>query len=171
MTLQPKLGTIRLRAQPDGADGVSLVSTGVNEGTVAVLTFLPKGEFEDARFEVAGGIVFDPSGMSNALLSGEALSVQMVPSVFALSQNYPNPFNPETTIEFALPALTSVELSVYDARGKRVATLVRGDRKEGLYREVWDGRDDRGNLVGTGVYFCRLNVDGRVFTRKMVFLK
>jgi murein DD-endopeptidase MepM/ murein hydrolase activator NlpD len=88
-----------------------------------------------------------------------------------LAQNHPNPFNPSTIIEYALPELTDVELKVYDPRGKLVVVLDNGPRAAGHHRAMWDGRDANGNVVSTGVYFCRLKTNGRVLTKKMIFLK
>jgi hypothetical protein len=93
-----------------------------------------------------------------------------------LDQNYPNPFNPTTTIVFYVPAGTpaarnGVSLIVYDVTGARVRTLL--DRPVGPGRHVieWDGRNDSGSTVGSGVYFYRLVQDGFTATRKMVLLK
>jgi hypothetical protein len=90
-----------------------------------------------------------------------------------LLQNYPNPFNPTTRIVFTVPQSTSqhVTLVIYDVRGARVRTLVNDDRPPGRHAELWNGRDDRGNPVGSGVYFYRLEQNGFTATRKMVLLK
>ncbi|GAG19425.1 unnamed protein product, partial [marine sediment metagenome] len=88
-----------------------------------------------------------------------------------LIQNYPNPFNPSTTIEFTLPRSSDVELAVYDPLGKLVATLTRGGQSEGINHVTWDGRDAKGNPVGSGVYFYRLRTEGGVLTKKMVLLR
>jgi len=88
-----------------------------------------------------------------------------------LDQNRPNPFNPVTTIAFGLPSEGAVDLSVYDAAGRLVTTLVRGARSAGPHVATWDGTDARGASVGSGVYFFRLTVDGQNVTRKGVLLK
>jgi flagellar hook assembly protein FlgD len=89
-----------------------------------------------------------------------------------LEQNYPNPFNPATTISFSLRKRGRVELVVYDVAGRRVRTLVSGERSTGvLYRVVWDGKNDEGQAVASGVYFYRLVADDFVDTRKMVLLQ
>ncbi len=91
----------------------------------------------------------------------------------ALHQNYPNPFNPTTRIDFVVPqgATQHVSLVVYDVTGARVRNLIDGDRTPGLHDTVWDGRDMRGNPVGSGVYFYRLKTDQATLTKKMVLLK
>ena len=91
----------------------------------------------------------------------------------ALHQNYPNPFNPTTDIIFFVPDgdHRSVTLVVYDITGAKVRTLVDGRRPPGRFVVRWDGRDDRGISVASGVYFCRMVQQGYVATRKMIFLK
>jgi hypothetical protein len=92
----------------------------------------------------------------------------------ALSQNYPNPFNPTTTIEFTVgPGVSRrVSLVVYDVRGARVRTLFDGSLRSGVYQQVWDGINDHGQRVGSGIYFYRLADSGStVQTRKMLLLK
>jgi len=79
------------------------------------------------------------------------------PSVFFLL-NYPNPFNPSTTISFALPSAGKVTLDIYDALGREITELVRGVRPAGEYRVVWNGTDDNGKFVGSGIYLARLRV-------------
>ena len=88
-----------------------------------------------------------------------------------LEQNFPNPFNPTTTIRFTLPAQSTVRLTIYNASGQRVRGLVTGDRDAGLNTAVWDGKNDQGDAVATGVYLYKLNVGTTVLTRKMVLLK
>jgi hypothetical protein len=96
-----------------------------------------------------------------------------LPAAVALEQNYPNPFNPATTIRYALPAGRNAPTSlvVYDVRGARVRVLVSEEKAPGVHTAVWDGRNDAGVPVGSGVYFYRLSAAGRVETRKMVLLK
>ncbi|MCI0479638.1 FG-GAP-like repeat-containing protein, partial [Candidatus Uhrbacteria bacterium] len=90
-----------------------------------------------------------------------------------LFQNHPNPFNPTTRIEFVVPGGSSqrVTLTVYDVTGARVKTLIDGTRIPGAHVTEWDGRDARGRLVGSGVYFYRLQTEDAALTRKMVLLK
>ncbi len=95
-----------------------------------------------------------------------------IPEEYALEANYPNPFNPSTTIRYQLPAAGYVSLMVYDLTGKLIRTLVSAARPAGYHRAVWDGTDQRGATVATGVYFYRIAVDNAfVQTRKMVLMK
>jgi glycosidase len=89
-----------------------------------------------------------------------------VPSETALLQNYPNPFNPATTLSFTLAHSSMVRLVVYDVIGRDVATLVNGRMEAGRHVAEFSGRD-----LATGVYFARLDADGRVFSSKMMLLK
>ncbi|MEZ4764670.1 MAG: FlgD immunoglobulin-like domain containing protein [Calditrichia bacterium] len=93
------------------------------------------------------------------------------PETYALFQNYPNPFNPSTTIEFALSSASNVTLEIFNIVGQKVRTLVSDRMIAGGYQAVWDGRDDRGTTVGTGVYIYRLTANDFVQTRKMLLVK
>ncbi len=97
-------------------------------------------------------------------------SVGNRPAVTTLS-NYPNPFNPITTIQYELPSTQNVALAIYDVRGQLVRALDVGARAQGPHHVVWNGTDDRGNMVASGVYYLRLANAGETLTRKMVLLK
>lgn len=85
--------------------------------------------------------------------------------------NYPNPFNPSTTIQFVLPHETTVNLTVFDAQGRRVLTLLDEKRFAGINRITWNGKDATGAAVSAGLYFCRLTTDNHEYTRKILLLK
>ncbi len=89
----------------------------------------------------------------------------------ALGDPYPNPFNPVTTIPFTLAGPTRVTLTIYDALGRKVRTLVDGDRPAGTQAVTWDGRDGAGRPVSSGVYFVELETGGTVGSRKVVVAK
>ncbi len=93
------------------------------------------------------------------------------PESFKLYQNYPNPFNPETVIRYEIPKQGNVQMTIYNSIGQKVRTLLNKSRPAGEYEISWDGRNDSGNLVSTGIYFCRLSSEGYSTIRKMVFLK
>jgi flagellar hook assembly protein FlgD len=94
------------------------------------------------------------------------------PQVFALEQNAPNPFNPVTSIFFSIPEKTEVDLYVYDISGRVVKRLVDGVGMEpGRHKATWDGRNDAGRAVSSGVYFCKLMAADKVAQMKMVVLK
>jgi hypothetical protein len=94
-----------------------------------------------------------------------------IPMNFELSQNYPNPFNPSTSIGFILNRTGDVQLEIFNILGQKVRTLVDAYRKAGAYRVVWDGCDDSGLRVGSGVYIYRLIQDGLVISKRMVMIQ
>jgi hypothetical protein len=114
---------------------------------------------------------------NDAGLVNETNSVYVPVSRADLGQNYPNPFNPSTKIEYWVPealkagARSNVNVTVYDVSGARVKTLVSGPKTAGHYVAQWDGRDDRGTAVSSGIYFYRMTTTGFASTRKMVLLK
>ncbi|UCF78355.1 MAG: hypothetical protein JSW03_09690 [Candidatus Eiseniibacteriota bacterium] len=102
---------------------------------------------------------------------GVGETVQRPAAVSALEQNCPNPFNPLTTIRFSLPEPGRVVLSILDIEGRAIRTLVEGWRKPQRYEVAWDGRDDAGRAVASGVYLYRLEASGHNETKKMVLLR
>jgi hypothetical protein len=95
----------------------------------------------------------------------------VLPSEPTLRGNFPNPFNPSTLIEFAVPDRMEVEVTVYSAMGQRIATLVNGVWDAGTHHVRWNGSDDHGRLVSSGIYYCRMQTGNGLQTRRMVFLK
>ncbi len=93
------------------------------------------------------------------------------PGSFALLNNYPNPFNPNTTILYALPKETDVKLEVYNLLGQKVRVLVNKHQDAGYQTVVWDGRNDKGESVPTGIYFYRLQAESYVNSKKMILMK
>jgi len=94
-----------------------------------------------------------------------------LPSVVSLSQNYPNPFNPQTVIVFEIPVSGSVVLEVFDNSGRRIRTLVKGIHPAGRYSVQWDGKDESGRIVGSGIYFYQLHAGDVRITKKMLLIK
>ena len=92
-------------------------------------------------------------------------------SRFDLGQNFPNPFNSETLIRFALPTPGVAELAIYSLIGQKVATLIDGLRPAGVYMVHWDGRDDQGQVLASGVYLYRLRTGKQVETRKLMLME
>ena len=95
------------------------------------------------------------------------------PTSYVLSvSNFPNPFNPSTTVSYTVPSRGNVSVTIYDARGARVATLVDNEsRVAGAYRLEWNGRSESGAMLSSGIYFARVEQAGAVRTKKMVLLK
>ncbi len=94
-----------------------------------------------------------------------------VPVHFELSQNYPNPFNPSTTISFSVARISDVQLVVFNSLGQAVRKMIIGTISPGQYKITWDGRNDTGQPVSSGVYYYQLRADDVVQTRRMLLLK
>jgi hypothetical protein len=126
----------------------------------------------EARFEDASVLRGKTYTYSvSAVEDGEAMllfeTTVSVPALkFALYQNYPNPFKPETSIRFDLPEAMSVELTVYDARGRKVATIVRGHKETGTHEVPF-----KADGLASGVYFYKLKAGSKTFSKKMILLR
>jgi hypothetical protein len=141
-------------------------------------SLLQAGGRQGTLLAVRDSIIAASDGSSVHLYSlgeGTATDVDddplLIPGGFHLAQNYPNPFNPSTTIEYRLPAPAHVSLVVFNILGRRVRVLVDAPRASGPHTVRWDGRDDTGRAVASGVYFYRLSADGMSRTRKMMLIK
>jgi len=99
-----------------------------------------------------------------------SLTICAMPEVSRLLQNRPNPFNTETTIEYDVARLGIVHLSIYTSTGQRIRTLVDGEHPAGSYSVIWDGRDEAGRVVASGVYLCRMEADNYRAARKMLLV-
>jgi hypothetical protein len=104
-------------------------------------------------------------------------NMRNIPYRLELQQNYPNPFNPGTTIGYTLPAKSSVEITIVDLTGHAIRSFVFNSQSAGYQNAAWDGKNDTGNPVSSGIYIIRLRAtsleDGKVFdgSKKMVLLK
>ncbi len=94
-----------------------------------------------------------------------------LPTQIALHQNYPNPFNPSTTISYDLPGAGWVSLVVYDVTGRTITKLVDSELSAGYHQTIWNGMDNAGSPVATGVYFCKMDAEGHSQTIKMLMMK
>jgi hypothetical protein len=113
---------------------------------------------------------------SLSTLTGIKMADQEIPKTFELSQNYPNPFNPSTEIRFSLPRSARVSLNVFNVLGELVTTLADGDLAPGNYNAPWNGNDQNGMRVASGIYFYRLVITQKdapptAITKKMVLMK
>ncbi len=97
--------------------------------------------------------------------------VAVVPLKFELSQNYPNPFNPTTTIKYSIPKEAKVELKIYNMLGQLVRTLVNQEREPGVYEVSWDGTDQSGRNVSSGIYLYQIRAGDFVKKMKMTLMK
>jgi hypothetical protein len=128
--------------------------------------FWPSGTVQES-------LLVDVDQRINLIEPGDPVDVDSgSPRVVKLMPPHPNPFNPATEFSFVLNESGSVTLGVFDLTGRRVREFYSGVRLEvGEHHLNWDGRSDAGNLVASGVYFLRMEVDGRVRIRKMTLLK
>lgn len=90
---------------------------------------------------------------------------------YNLMSNYPNPFNPETTIPFSLAKTGDATLRIFNIAGQQVATLIDGKQVQGYHVVRWNGRDDAGVTLASGIYFARLDAGSFSQTRKLILLK
>ena len=101
----------------------------------------------------------------------ESSDVKAIPVNFALQQNFPNPFNPSTEIRFDLPENDYITLTVYNMMGQKVKTLASGNMTPGFHSIIWNGTNDLGAKVATGMYFYSINTKNFQSIKKMLFLK
>ena len=104
------------------------------------------------------------------IVPGVAHKSNNIPATFTLYQNYPNPFNPTTTIDYAVPQNSHVEIRIFDLLGREVRTLVAGEQTAGSHQITWIGLDNTGSPVSSGVYFCTMTAEGFSETRKLLLL-
>lgn len=148
------------------ADVIAGSGTASGDGDLANLIFRPiRSEVGAVNVNLAQ--VLDGAGGVNTL---SAMS-HPTPSTYTLSQNYPNPFNPETQIAYSLAEAGRVRLTIYNLLGQKVRSLVDATQATGSYEVRWDGRDEAGRRLATGVYLYRLEANGFSAVRRMVFLK
>jgi flagellar hook assembly protein FlgD len=115
--------------------------------------------------------VDDLAGAQTVSVALDEQSSAPMPTEVVLHQNSPNPFNPETSIRFELPQAMRVRLAIYDVHGRLVRQLLDEHRDAGASNVEWNGTDDRGATVATGVYFYVLDAGGKRYQHKMVLLK
>ncbi|GEM_PF-4429302 len=184
-------GRVRHKNQGRGAENavVQALDNGVviaaaltgNDGNFA-LDEMPAGEFKisatsangDAEQTVPVSVGNGRNAVNVELILGTT-SVQAttaeIPATFELEQNYPNPFNPETSIKYHLPIRTNVTLRIYNALGQEIRTLVNTLQDAGVYSATWDGKDNNGRPLSTGLYLFRLEAGDFVSTRKMAMVR
>ena len=125
----------------------------------------------EARLEDDGSLAFK-EGIENL----QKLLASLIPEETALLRNYPNPFNPETWIPYQLAESAEVTLTIYDMNGQLVRRLAIGHQTAGMYQSrnraaYWDGRNQLGELVASGLYFYTLTADNFTATRRMMIVK
>ncbi len=157
----------------DGTAHVIFSYNGSQNGAVAADTGTYRVVYLGFGFEAINNAVDRAALMEAAMnwLLPDLTSVGSTPMALRLEQNMPNPFNPKTEITFALQAAGEVSLNVFDVEGRLVRVLAEGDHTAGEHRVTWDGRDDAGRTMSSGVYFYKLSGAADSQMRKMLLLK
>ena len=110
-------------------------------------------------------------GAISVVLGASGQEASGVPTAYRLFQNFPNPFNPITELRYQLPEASEVRLSVYNLLGQEVQRLVDGKMAAGVHSAQWDGRDDSGRPLASGVYLCRFRAGDFTQTKRIVLLR
>jgi hypothetical protein len=134
---------------------LELVREGNVLGSVSVMLGLqnPRGGMSGSMKTSEGSQIEE---VLSATPEGQVMEALFIPTDYGLSQNYPNPFNPTTTIQYDLPQAGWVVLKIYDVLGRNIRTLVEGGNPAGRHTVRWDGKNDVGYDVPSGLYFCRM---------------
>lgn len=146
---------------------IAVAMAGVEElkdGDIAVISF--RLNDKEQQFTLKGS-----AQLNYGQVVLQDLSVRQIPGSYDISQNYPNPFNPTTKINFQVPENQRVSLTIYDMLGKKVKTLVNEVKDAGYYSVEWNGTNEYGTQVTSGVYFYRIEAGSFVTSKKMNFIK
>jgi hypothetical protein len=139
-------------------------STPLPSGSVAAIMVRMKSR--ESRLNFSADAMLNETAQSLG-----AVEIAAVPTEFALAQNYPNPFNPSTTIKYQIANDANVNLVIYNLQGQQIRTLVAKEQKAGYYSVVWDGRNEAGQTVSSGLYLYRVQAGSFVATHKMLMIK
>lgn len=189
--LKARLGAAQQRALADDTNGtirtlrsvIGFVSLVSEDHALGIPGLSPRALFGgripgvvaqaiiDQANQILAGLGATPSASEQERRPALQALVDETPASFRLDQNYPNPFNPSTTIRFSLPEAAHVRLTIYNALGQEVATLVDGAMNAGVQEITWNSRSDAGSFVPSGVYLYRMEAGATVQTRTMQLIK
>lgn len=155
--------TINFIVLPDAQEQVVWIDTTRGPNNLPVNFGLVHGSADITPIVVPGYIRYGAVGINDETAA--------LPSEYELGQNYPNPFNPETNIEFQVPRASQVDIEIYNILGRKVKTLVAGYKEAGFYTTHWDGTNENGAAVPSGVYFYRMTAGDYTVAKKMVMLR
>ena len=168
-------------SEEEGKLHLAMASAGgfAGDGDVLRISFNVNSaeDFESVNLEFARVVINDKEITNNVdriVTSVGAETTSQIPDRFALLQNYPNPFNPTTTINYAIPqshANKNVRLEVYNLLGQRIRTLVNEKRTAGYHSIQWDGKNDFGVQVSSGLFLYQLAAGSFVEAKKMLLLR
>lgn len=111
------------------------------------------------------------NGINYGLISHANNNLIHLPNTFWVDQNYPNPFNPSTNISFTIPSKIFVSVRIYNILGKQIRVLLNGELVSGYYKVEWDGKNDYGEVVQSGVYFYQVFTNDYQQTKKMILIR
>jgi len=153
------------KADKSGVKVVMIGATPININKLGELNLMLKSK--EAKIQISGNTIIN--NLESRTLA--AVTVGQIPANFELSQNYPNPFNPSTTIKYGVSEPTKVRLSIYNIEGQLVATLVNETQEAGFYSVNWNGRNDFGQQLASGMYIYRIDAGNFVATKKLMLMK
>ena len=175
--------SVQLRSERQGSGNgrvytihLSVQDGNGNTGTATCLVTVPKSQngnpaIDDGPAYTVNGTCGGASAKISEGSSVESSYEVALPESYALQQNYPNPFNPETEIRFQLPEAGHVMVKIFDVLGSEVRTLVNEKRAAGYHLVRWDGKDEAGNFVASGVYLYQFRAGSFSQVRKMSLLR
>jgi hypothetical protein len=161
---------------PDGNGSAITISQGQTVNVARTITMNSAWQAANSRVIVfvqnnTDKKVQNAEYIETSTLTGVGDPVNGKPTVFDVSQNYPNPFNPSTRIDYAVSKPSFVSIGVFDLLGQQVKTLVAQEKNAGAYDVQWDGTDNSGRSLPSGMYLYRMTAGSYSATRKMMFLK
>lgn len=101
----------------------------------------------------------------------DAKKINSILNTFKLNQNFPNPFNPNTSIQYEVPKAGKVELDIFNINGQLIKSIHKEHRQKGKFKIDWNGKNNQGSFVATGVYFYRAKFENTVISKRMFFIK
>ena len=141
-------------------------STSDSFSELGVVSWTESGTSTNAEYVVETG--------SSLITTGTLTEIDLngvLPTAFSVKNNYPNPFNPNTQIEFTIPELRATKVEIYNCRGQVVRTLFDRSVESGVYTVIWDGSDDAGHELPSGLYVTRVQSGYQSDVVKMLLLK
>jgi tetratricopeptide (TPR) repeat protein len=130
------------------------------------------GRYPQCKFDKFEDYIEAREALVSYLLDKDSSHTDSSPAIVTtIENNYPNPFNPSTTIKYSLENDSTCKIEVFNIKGQKVYTLVNGVHAKGLHSVVWNGKDNQGRTVGSGVYFYKLTTPGKSMVKKMLLLK
>ena len=151
----------------DGTGSIRFIPTFNDSGTYQNIGLIAA---DDGNPVLSDTIYFTLIVRDSIVVEIENLDKQ-IPTSFHISQNYPNPFNPTTTIKYQIPKTVDVRIEVFNILGQKVRTLVNARLAPGYYEITWNGTDDTGRVISSGIYIYLIKAEDFVRSKKMILLK